>query len=66
MNDISVLSRLYYYYVFIDSTAMQIKIYIESLESEQNLKTLFFNSTLLSFLLDWRQTELSRKLINRV
>lgn len=66
MNDISVLSRLYYYYVFIDSTAMLIKIYIESLESEQNLKTLFFNSTLLSFLLDWRQTELSRKLINRV
>lgn len=66
MNDISVLSRLYYYYVFIDSTAMQIKIYIESLESGQNLKTLFFNSTLLSFLLDWRQTELSRKLINRV
>lgn len=66
MNYISVLSRLYYYYVFIDSTAMQIKIYIESLESEQNLKTLFFNSTLLSFLLDWRQTELSRKLINRV
>lgn len=66
MNYISVLSRLYYYYVFIDSTAMQIKIYIESLESEQNLKTLFFNSTLLSFLLDWRKTELSRKLINRV
>lgn len=66
MKYISVLSRLYYYYVFIDSTAMQIKIYIESLESEQNLKTLFFNSTLLSFLLDWRQTELSRKLINRV
>lgn len=66
MNHISVLSRLYHYYVFIDSTAMQIKIYIESLESEQNLKTLFFNSTLLSFLLDWRQTELSRKLINRV
>lgn len=66
MNCISVLSRVYNYYVFIDSTPMQVKLHIEGLESEQNLKSLFFNSALLSFLLDWRQTELSHKLINRV
>lgn len=66
MNYISVLSGLYEFNVFIDSTPMQIKIYIKDLENEQNLKSLFFSSTFLSFLLDWRQTGLSCKLFSQV
>lgn len=41
MNYNSVLSRLYEYNVFTDSTPMQIKIHIKDLENEQNLKSVF-------------------------